>query len=253
MGPTPTDSEQDTMRAPDSYRLALKALRNRAQLTLEECAKAVELSTTGFQRYENDKKFDSEPIPIRIVRNLISVMTGKGNPPIEEAELWNLSEMRDAPPAAHSRPTGSATFVDPIDFANLPTPHLPVRYHVERGAYRDVGLARSHLGSASIGPSNRWDQGRQWAAVVIGPDGLNYRFTPGTVLHCLDVDAVPMSSVAENAVVVAERIRDKLSEILLARVVEMTGRRTATLRDSEGNEFTGNVLGLIQFQYSPVS
>lgn len=251
--PNPIDSDKDTMRAPASYRLALKALRNRAQLTLEDCAKAVGLGTTGFQRYENDKKFDSEPVPVRIIRGLIPVMTGKGNPPIEEAELWNLSEMRDQAPAAATRPDTQLSSFEASDFSDLKTGRLPIRYVVERGVFRSVVLAQPHFGSAMILPTGGWDQGLQWAARVIGPDGLNFRMPSGTLLHCIDPDAVPLSTITDGRLVVAERVTNKLSEILLARVIEMTGRRTARLRDSDGQDFTGDVLGLIMFQYSPVS
>lgn len=237
------------LAAPSDYGVALRNLRIRADVSQSVCGEALGMGASGFQRYET--KFGSRRIPTRVIEALIPLFVGKGDPPVTEAELWNLSELRDRMPAT-AHVSEQVRNWEQSDFSTDPAPKLLLRYVVERGTYRRAGVSPPTFGLVGIGMNGTWDQGKQWAARVIGPDAQNFRFEHGTILHCIDPDVVPVASIRPNAVVVAERRRDDLAEILLARVVAMTGPRSAQLRDSDGQEFSGDVLGLVKFHYTPL-
>ena len=244
---------------PASYRLALKSIRKRALVSVQQAGDAIGLSATGYQRYENDKQYDHSPIPYgRVISGLMTVLVGKGSPPITESELINISDMREERRMA-STSTPNTSLYSPeavMDYSGLPTSALPFRYIIERGVYRDTDrvAAGVYYGTAPIYPLTRWPQDKQWACRVNGLDGLNYRMPNGTILHCLDPDAVPGNSFTPGMVVIAARERAPgMTERLLARIVEFLSIKTSRLRDSDGQEFTGEIVGLPLYQYGPVN
>jgi hypothetical protein len=246
----------DPTPPPPSFRLALKALRNRAQLSAHECSVAIQMSVNGYQRYENVKDYDSQPIPYRIIKPLIGLMVGKGMPPIEEWELVNISDRRDVPgilskpaPSQNNEPQSARTLL--AEYSPVSAVSVPIRYLIERGTYREAKRSAAHYGTAPVYPLRSYDQGAQWAGVVNGPDGRNYGFKDGAMLHCVDTSAVPPGSITAGLLVVARRTVNGLTEILLAKVIEATpsGYR---LQTSDHDDFDGEILGIPMYQYTPL-
>jgi phage repressor protein C with HTH and peptisase S24 domain len=73
----------------------LKALRNRAGVTMAEAAQALGKKTpSGYQHYEDPKKFSRPYLPHEIIEKLIPLFVGHGEPPVTEEEAWNLGGQR---------------------------------------------------------------------------------------------------------------------------------------------------------------
>jgi phage repressor protein C with HTH and peptisase S24 domain len=73
----------------------LKALRNRAGATMAEAAQALGYKTaSGYQHYEDPKKFGRHYLAHEIIEKLIPLLVGRGEPPITEEEVLNLGGQR---------------------------------------------------------------------------------------------------------------------------------------------------------------
>ncbi|MBO6510142.1 MAG: hypothetical protein JJ979_16965, partial [Roseibium sp.] len=69
----------------------LKALRLRAELPMAAIAKAFGLKgRSGYQRYENPETFTKDDLPLNLVRKLLPLMVGKGDPAITVEEVMDL-------------------------------------------------------------------------------------------------------------------------------------------------------------------
>lgn len=76
----------------------LKALRNRAGITMAEAAETLELKTpSGYQHYEDPKKFVGKYLRREIVEKLIPLLVGRGTPAILKAEVLELGGPRGEP------------------------------------------------------------------------------------------------------------------------------------------------------------
>lgn len=73
----------------------LKAMRNRAGVTMRDAAKALGYKTaSGYQHYEDPKKFPHNNLPHEILEKLVPLFAGRGEPPIDEEEVWDLGGRR---------------------------------------------------------------------------------------------------------------------------------------------------------------
>jgi len=73
----------------------LKALRNRAGVTMAEAAQALGYKTaSGYQHYEDPKKFLQKYLPHEIIEKLVPLFVGRSEPPITDQEVWDLGGRR---------------------------------------------------------------------------------------------------------------------------------------------------------------
>lgn len=85
----------------------LKALRNRAGVTMREAAGAIGKKTpSGYQHYEDPNKFFRPYLPHEIIKDLIPLFVGRGEPPITEEEMWDLGGQRVKGDRPHIIPVG---------------------------------------------------------------------------------------------------------------------------------------------------
>jgi phage repressor protein C with HTH and peptisase S24 domain len=69
----------------------LKALRVRAGVTMAEAAEALGYKTpSGYQHYEDPKKFFKPYLPAHVIEALLPLFTGRGEPPVQRAEVIAL-------------------------------------------------------------------------------------------------------------------------------------------------------------------
>lgn len=69
--------------------IALKKLRDRADLSLDKLAKDAGFkSASGIQRYESPTDRTSPYIPMDVTERLASALKGRGDPPITEVEVY---------------------------------------------------------------------------------------------------------------------------------------------------------------------
>lgn len=71
--------------------LRLKSLRLRAGLSMEAIATAAGFKgASSYQRYENVEQTPAD-LPAHLVKRLLPVLRGRGEPPIEEREVYSLT------------------------------------------------------------------------------------------------------------------------------------------------------------------
>lgn len=69
----------------------LKKLRERSGLSMRELAELLGYKTaSGYQRWEDGTVFTKESLPSHLVEKLIDHLSGKGEPPIQPAEILRL-------------------------------------------------------------------------------------------------------------------------------------------------------------------
>jgi SOS-response transcriptional repressor LexA len=69
----------------------LKKLRERSGLSMKELATLLGYKTaSGYQRWEDETVFTKGSLPSHIVEKLLSHLSGRGEPPIEPAEILRL-------------------------------------------------------------------------------------------------------------------------------------------------------------------
>lgn len=92
---------------------ALKNLRRRADLTAKQIAIAAGMPDTTYKNYED--RFSKPHLPVEIMQKLIPALVGRGDPPIQEAELMALAGIGTlATPHGHApllKPPGANTNV----------------------------------------------------------------------------------------------------------------------------------------------
>jgi hypothetical protein len=78
---------------------SLKAIRERARVSQRECAVAVGMDSpgSGFARYENAEPYLTKraPIPANIIAAIAPLLVGRGNPPVQMAELVAISDAQN--------------------------------------------------------------------------------------------------------------------------------------------------------------
>lgn len=80
----------------DSVSSKLKALRERAGLSMAQLAKAIGYrGPSSYQRYEDPTLFTKSELPLPLARNLADVLAGKGSPPITREEVLLLAGISD--------------------------------------------------------------------------------------------------------------------------------------------------------------
>lgn len=87
--------------SPESIARRMRMLRERAGLSLDQLAKAMGYrGASSIQRYENADKLNPGYLKRDFVARLEKTLLGKGNPPIQRPEIWELAgpEFNFAPP-----------------------------------------------------------------------------------------------------------------------------------------------------------
>lgn len=78
--------------SPESIAGRVKDLRERAGLTMDQMARAMGYKTaSGVQRYENPNALKRGYLKRDLVAKLERALLGKGKPPIQRAEIWELA------------------------------------------------------------------------------------------------------------------------------------------------------------------
>lgn len=78
--------------SPESIAKRMRNLRERAGLTLDEMAKAMDYSgASSIQRYENPDKMNPGYLKRDFVAKVEKAVLGKGIPPIQRPEIWELA------------------------------------------------------------------------------------------------------------------------------------------------------------------
>jgi hypothetical protein len=247
-----TDERGLATMHPTSFRLSLKRLRNRANVSAKQAALAVGKSESGYMRYEDDRRFDKERIPAPIVMGLLPIMVGRGEPTITQAELLSISEIADITDVLQqtSKPVKGSTREAP-ELVPSPT-QLGIRYQIEGDTYRSAERVQSvTYGVAPILPLRSYPQDKQWCAVVNDDSSGTLGILAGNVLHCVDVSACSDDMLEPGSLVVAFAPNGDLVEVVCGVMLEM-GRRGARIRVGKREVADAQVQGVAVYRYGPV-
>jgi SOS-response transcriptional repressor LexA len=81
-----------TLVRPVNVTEELKRLRERAGLSMDELARQIGYkNASSYQRYENATLFKKQYLPMQFIEKLIPILSGKGAPPIDSAEILSLA------------------------------------------------------------------------------------------------------------------------------------------------------------------
>jgi len=104
----------------------LKALRERAGLTISEVATAVGFSgPSGWARYESADYYRKSHISVDLARKLEPLLVGRGNPPIAREEVWSLAGVipegvtREVPGHANAAMRSEPQTIPPMTVADM--------------------------------------------------------------------------------------------------------------------------------------
>ena len=93
----------------------LRRLRDRAGLSRDEIGKLLGMPATTFATYDT-AAYKRQYLPIELVKRLAEVLPGRGEPPIEPDEVWELSGIKPTPvtlqTSRRSKPTALPSDID---------------------------------------------------------------------------------------------------------------------------------------------
>jgi len=207
----------------------LAELRTRSGLSVRSICKQLQFeSPNAYHRYERKKETGDNPIPLDIVRRLIPILVGRGNPTITADEVMSLADT-----------SGLTNDVIEQHFKRPSAGTLPIRCRIEPGIFVRSGAeyARGNGGSV-IGPSFQYDTNAQFVAVV---RGATKWYLPGDQVHCVEPSRFSgPKRIGRRAVVAAAFEKGALVEITVAEIGE--GDR---LTCPDGKDVVGRILGIV--------
>jgi len=166
------------MMAIDPPRERLKKLIERSGKSGSAIARDLGYQTpTGFLRYVQERQQGDKPVPFDIVRKLMPLLVGAGNPPIKPEELLACTDTKPPPKRIADAFLTAAENVDEL---------LRIRYRIEHGAYIKENQQRS-LGTSRIASSDRFRVRNQFVSIMqYDHEMVGKR---GTQLHCVSPSA----------------------------------------------------------------
>ena len=111
------------MSEPKKVYTALRELRDRAGLSRDEIGKLLNMPGTTFATYDT-AAYKRQHLPIDLVKKLADLLPGRGDPPIDVAEIWALSGVAPSsvvlPMTPRPRPTALPSDLDMVpDFEGI--------------------------------------------------------------------------------------------------------------------------------------
>ena len=211
----------------------LRSLRERAGISGSQVSRDLGYaSAAGYLRYEQPTFAKDNPIPYDIVKRLIPMFVGRGNPPITAEEMLLLTDVRNIPAPVERAFSSIVSEADGL---------LAVKYRIERGVYIRMSSSRSY-GASKIGASKMYAAEDQFAAALVeASDGL----PQGTQFHCVLPTRFTQALLHNRRVIVGVKESDDLVEVRLGKM--QSGKAFA----SNGMPLDGELLGVVVGSYVP--
>lgn len=228
-----SNAKKEAQMAPKPPRERLRAIRERSGISGSQVARDLGYaSPPGYIRYEQPRQGD-EPIPYDLIKRLIPLLVGRGNPPVTAQELLELTDAKEI-----RKPVAQAfqSLVDDGDGL------LSVKYRVESGVFIRPEAAKT-FGASRVGVSRMYPASEQFVAAVT--EDIGKHIEAGCQLHCVVADQVPIAHRAGKRAVVG--VRDGgLIEVRVGRIA--ADNKTY---DLDGLPMDGEVLGIVIGAYCP--
>lgn len=230
----------------EGYGPRLQRLRERSELRVEDIAKKLEMSPTGYRRYENDELYVKELIPASFMIKLLPILVGQGDPPITVDDLLSISELKGVSglllraPREDAPLAGKESMGEQINLVGA----MSIKYRLAKGVYRDKDALDAGVDLASrVLPSMQYPSEAQWAAVVDDAHGQPFGIPKRAILTCVDISYLAPRSVPAGSVVIVQHERNGLVEWCLGKVVGHTGRGGYILKGTDEQTLEGDVMG----------
>jgi len=196
-------------------------------------------SPPGFLRYTQDKQGD-QPIPFPVIKKLIPLVRGRGNPPITTEELMALTDAKELPKRVEQALVHVVEDVDGF---------LVVRHRIESGVFVELDHARS-LGSARIGVSKEYPAAAQFV-VALSEDIRNVGKV-GSQLHCVTPNQFGPAQMHGRRVVVAVPRAGAPDLVSLRTGIVDQRNHLPRIHDDEGAPADGDIIGVVVGIYSRI-
>lgn len=211
----------------------LREIRQRSGYSGSQLARELGYSSpTGYLHYEQEQYQGDRQIPYAVMRKLIPMLQGRGNPPITAEELIMLTDAKEM-----SVPTQQAFVGVVTDGDGL----LAIKYRVEPGVYVKLSQPRSY-GASRVGCNPLYPKSSQFAVVVSAVDMRSVQ-----QLQCVERDKFPEPLRKGRRVIVAVSEGSDLVEIAVATI----GANGTTAYRDDGTPCPGKVLGVVVGAYIP--
>lgn len=247
--------------------LRLKALRERAGLSGDECVTAwrhykdkhnlrrrgkrsasSDPAPSSWYRYENPAIMGDKPIDHDVILALIPLMVGRGAPPVTEGELLALSDQRSAEHARLPRVPANASHLGPalsvVKAGRRNGERMPIRLRAEQGVFVEAPT----ISDKTYGLSNICADEDTDFAVVVADSHAYPTYPPGTVLHCKPFQMM-QGLKGSRVLVFVERNGSGLGELLVGHVTSVQGN-DPVMKMVDGSALLGAVVGTIKGHYS---
>lgn len=212
----------------------LRDIRERAGFSGSQVARDLGYaSAPGYLRYEQKSEQGDKPVPYDVVKKLIPLFKGRGDPPVTAEEMLALTDAKDIP-----SPLTRAFEAVVSDGDGL----VNVKYRVERDVYvRTEGKA---YGASRIGVLSKYPKEDQFVAVVV--DDSEPTVPSGTQLVCVAPNNVSTHALRGRRVLVGKTVSDGVIEVSLGKI------------GTDGTAFTlgglpleGTILGVVVGSFVP--
>lgn len=195
------------MSETDSVTLKMRALRERAGLSMAELAKAMGYkNASSVQRYEDPAIFTKPHFTAEYVGKLLKVLAGKGSPPISPAEIWELSGLSS--PRPYDENVGHGFSEDYPIFPSVPLSKSTVKVvgKVAANTWLDVSeMDFFEEDVESVPADSNYPSEFQFALKVQG-ECLNKIAPHGATLVCLSLIKA-VETFKDGQLVIVERRR----------------------------------------------
>lgn len=226
--------------------LLLKALRERAQVSQIDCARAMGMtSNNAYARYENDPPYakHGKAIPYKVIEAIAPIIVGRGVPPIGADELWSVSEVKELNSFLPDLAKQVAAHVPTMPTVSVSAGHeLTIRYRVDTESFVAAIPEDRVYGESAIVASPRFSPNTQFAALALDNHAVPFGIVANAHVHCV----LPIENPTGKIALVAKKVNGYY-QMQFAKVSGQTtnGSFQFVSADAPNAPFSAQLLGIV--------
>jgi phage repressor protein C with HTH and peptisase S24 domain len=167
------------MAKPPPIALRIKALRERAGLSMADLARALGFrGASSYQRYEDPVLFTKPYVPLDIAEKLTAALAGRGVPPISRVEVMALAGQGNA---------AAARMIPVVGYVGAGAEVFAIDDHAKGGGIDEVECPWSGLAQSTVAVRVRGDS---MAPAYFDGDLIFYERSCADFLHLLGKECV---------------------------------------------------------------
>lgn len=166
------------MAKPPPIALRIKALRERAGLSMADLARALGFrGASSYQRYEDPVLFTKPYVPLDMAEKLTAALAGRGIPPISRVEVMALA----------GQGTAAQRMIPIVGYVGAGAEVFAIDDHAKGGGLDEVECPWAELGPSTVAVRVRGDS---MAPAYYHGDVIFYESTCSDFLHLLGKECV---------------------------------------------------------------